>query len=176
MSLWHLHHQLSKNVFSLRRKITVKDFFLFSLAELLILTITITLVLNYTTDPVLNAVIPMVVFMGITIFFIVDRYRELEVQSGMLRISHWGKPKLEIKKENTADIEVNFGLNFKPSIFDLHHHYTHYINIIFTLRNGKKINKYQLNNVHFLDFKQLLAHHQYPIITESGWNKFDDKK
>lgn len=174
MSLLH-HELLSQNMLSLKRRFGVHELFMFLLIEVTALIGITILAIELSTSPAITLFLPLVASILIAAFFIIDKYREIEIKSDRLIISHWGRPILQIKKDSIADIIVNFGLNLKPSFFNFHHHYTHYLDLVITLKSGRQISKYRINNTQFLQFKNLLLHLQYPPILEIGRNKFNQE-
>ena len=174
MSLLH-HPLMAQNMLSLKRRFGVHELFIFLVVELVgLIGITI-LIVTLSSSPFFTLLVPMLASLLIATFFIIDKYRELEIKPDTLIMSHWGKRIFEIKKEDISDIIVNFGLNLKPTFSNIHHQYTHYLDLMITLKTGKQITKYKLNNAQFINFKDLLLHFNYPPILEVGRNKFTKK-
>jgi hypothetical protein len=163
---------LTTNTFSLREKFRFVEILTFIFVEIFFLNAIVNLLLKFNANASAALLTPIVTATTIATLFIVEKYRELEVGPNALKIYHWDRLKVEISKNDLASIEINFGLNLRPSLFSIRpHHYTHYVSIKFFLQNGEVIEKYKLNNSNVPTFKHLLGELGYPAITETGRGK-----
>ena len=160
---------LTTNTFSLRERFQVVEVFLFVFAEIFFLNVIVNLLLKFNANSSEALITPIITATTIATFFIVEKYRELEVHPHSLKIYHWDRLKMEINKNDLLSIEINHGFNIRPSVLSIRpHHYTHYVSIEFTLKDGRVIDKYKLNNANISTLNHLLKELGYPTINETS--------
>lgn len=160
---------LTTNTFSLREKFKVIEVLLFVFVEVFFLNVIVNLLLKYNANSSEALITPIITATTIATFFIVEKYRELEVHPHSLKIYHWDRLKMEINKDDLSRIEINHGFNIRPSVFKIRpHHYTHYVSIEFILNNGDVVEKYKLNNANIPMLNHLLKELGYPTIHETS--------
>lgn len=168
MSMFKIPH-LTTNTFSLREKFRISELLLFIFIEIFFLNTIVNLLLKYNAGSSATLITPILTATTIATFFIVEKYRDLEVHTHSIKIYHWDRLKTEINKDDLDRIEINHGFNVRPSLLSVQpHHYTHYVSIQFVLKNGEVIKKYKLNNSNIPTFSHLLKELGYPVITETN--------